>query len=70
MTIDRARFRRPVQPDVTLRIPVQVKRHRGAVWRFEGSAYIGDELCAEAEYSAMLTDISLGAAAAAWSGKE
>ena len=70
MTIDRARFRRPVQPDVTLRIPVHVKRHRGVVWRFEGKAYIGDELCAEAEYSAMLTDLTLGAAAATWSGKE
>jgi|SRR6185295_3895210 len=70
MTIDRARFRRVVQPGVTLRIPVHVKRHRGAVWRFEGKAYVGDELCAEAEYSAMLTDLTLGAAAAAWSGKE
>src|SRR5215475_14381099 len=51
MTIDRARFRRPVLPTVTLRIPVQVLRHRGSVWRFEGKAYVGEELCAEAEYS-------------------
>jgi 3-hydroxyacyl-[acyl-carrier-protein] dehydratase len=65
MTIDKARFRRPVQPGVTLRIPVHVQRHRGSVWRFEGRAYDGDELCAEAEYSAMLTDVSLAAAATA-----
>jgi len=70
MTIDRARFRRPVLPTVTLRIPVQVLRHRGSVWRFEGKAYVGEELCAEAEYSAMLTDLTLGAAAAIRSGKE
>ena len=60
MTIDKARFRRPVHPGVLLRLPVQVQRHRGPVWRFEGKAYVGDELCAEAEYSAMLTDSTLG----------
>ena len=59
MTIDKARFRRPVHPGATLRIPVKVQRHRGPVWRFEGKAYVGDELCAEAEYSAMLTEYSL-----------
>lgn len=62
MTIDKARFRRPVHPGVLLRIPVAVQRHRGPVWRFEGRAYVGEELCAEAEYSAMLTDQSLGQA--------
>ena len=61
MTIDRARFRRPVCPGELLRIPVQVLRNRGPVWKFEGKAYSGDELCAEAEYSAMLTDASLSA---------
>ena len=61
MTIDRARFRRPVHPGVVLRIPVKVLRHRGPVWRFAGQAFVGDELCAEAEYSAMLTGYSLAA---------
>ena len=56
MTIDKARFRRPVHPGSLLRMPVKVLRHRGSVWRFEGEAYVNDELCAEAEYSAMLTD--------------
>jgi len=59
MTIDRARFRRPVHPGAVLRLPVQVLRHRGPVWRFEGKAFVGEELCAEAEYSAMLTDATL-----------
>jgi 3-hydroxyacyl-[acyl-carrier-protein] dehydratase len=59
MTIDKARFRRPVHPGALLRLPVQVQRHRGSVWRFEGKALAGDELCAEAEYSAMLTEHSL-----------
>jgi 3-hydroxyacyl-[acyl-carrier-protein] dehydratase len=63
MTIDRARFRRPVLPGVTLRMPVHVQRHRGPVWRFAGKAFVGDELCAEAEYSAMLTDQALSVSA-------
>ena len=56
MTIDKARFRRPVHPGNVLRIPVKVIRHRGTVWRFEGKAFVNDELCAEAEYSAMITN--------------
>ena len=59
MTIDKARFRRPVTPGDLLRLPVRVQRHRGPVWRFEGEAFVGDELCAEAQYSAMLTERSL-----------
>ncbi len=59
MTIDKARCRRPVYPGVVMRIPVQVIRHRGPVWRFEGKAFVDDELCAEAEYSAMLTGQTL-----------
>jgi 3-hydroxyacyl-[acyl-carrier-protein] dehydratase len=56
MTIDRARFRRPVRPGDLLRIPVKVLRHRGPVWKFTGEAYVGDTLCAEAEFSAMIGD--------------
>jgi 3-hydroxyacyl-[acyl-carrier-protein] dehydratase len=56
MTIDKARFRRPVHPGVVMRLPVKVLRHRGPVWRFEGKAFVDDELCAEAEYSAMLPE--------------
>jgi 3-hydroxyacyl-[acyl-carrier-protein] dehydratase len=56
LTIDKARFRKPVHPGDMLRLPVQVIRHRGPVWRFEGKAYVGDALCAEAEYSAMIVD--------------
>lgn len=59
LTIDKARFRKPVRPGALLRLPVSVKRHRGPVWRFEGKAFVGDELCAEAEFSAMLTDQSI-----------
>ena len=56
MTIDKARFRRPVRPGDMLRFPVRATRHRGPVWRFSGEAYVGDELAAEAEFSAMIFD--------------
>jgi 3-hydroxyacyl-[acyl-carrier-protein] dehydratase len=56
MTIDKARFRRPVRPGDVLRFPVRAIRHRGPVWRFSGEAFVGDELCAEAEFSAMIFD--------------
>jgi 3-hydroxyacyl-[acyl-carrier-protein] dehydratase len=70
MTIDKARFRRPVRPGSLLRIPVRVQRNRGPVWKFEGKAYVGDELCAEAEYSAMLTSSSMNSAPALSSDAE
>ena len=62
MTIDKARFRRPVRPGDLLRLPVRVQRHRGPVWRFEGKAFVGNDLCAEAEYSAMISERGAGAA--------
>ncbi len=54
MSIDKARFRRPVRPGDMMRLPVRLVQSRGTVWRFEGKAYVGDTLCAQAEYSAML----------------
>lgn len=56
MTIDKARFRKPVVPGDTLRMPVKAIQRRGPVWRFEGQAFVGDKLCAEAEYSAMIAE--------------
>ncbi|HTT84404.1 MAG TPA: 3-hydroxyacyl-ACP dehydratase FabZ [Rhizomicrobium sp.] len=56
MTIDRARFRRPVRPGDLLRIPVRALRRRGPVWKFAGEAWVDGELCAEAEFSAMIRD--------------
>jgi 3-hydroxyacyl-[acyl-carrier-protein] dehydratase len=56
MTIEKARFRKPVTPGDTLRMPVKFQRRRGPVWRFEGQAFVKDTLCAEAEFSAMIHD--------------
>jgi 3-hydroxyacyl-[acyl-carrier-protein] dehydratase len=54
MTVESARFRNPVVPGDTLHIKVKKERCRGNVWKFNGEAYVGDKLCAEATYTAML----------------
>ena len=56
LNIDNARFRKPVVPGDLLRMPVKKLRQRGPVWKFEGKAFVGDDLCAEAEFSAMIHD--------------
>jgi 3-hydroxyacyl-[acyl-carrier-protein] dehydratase len=56
MTIEKARFRKPVVPGDLLRMPVKALRQRGPVWKFQGQAFVGDVLCAEAAFSAMIHD--------------
>jgi 3-hydroxyacyl-[acyl-carrier-protein] dehydratase len=56
MTIEKARFRKPVSPGDVLRMPVKLVRARGPVWKFEGQAFVDDVLVAEAEFSAMISD--------------
>ncbi|MGH1398336.1 MAG: 3-hydroxyacyl-ACP dehydratase FabZ [Alphaproteobacteria bacterium] len=58
MTIDNARFRAPVTPGDSMHIHVEKIRSRGAVWKFQGVAKVGDKVCAEATFSAMITDKS------------
>ncbi len=56
MTIDNARFRKPVTPGDSMYIHVEKIRSRGAVWKFKGVAKVDDKVCAEAVFSAMITD--------------
>ncbi|MGZ9097775.1 MAG: 3-hydroxyacyl-ACP dehydratase FabZ [Micavibrio sp.] len=56
MTIDNARFRKPVTPGDTMYIHVKKDRNRGGVWKFSAEARVDDVLCAEATYSAMILD--------------
>jgi 3-hydroxyacyl-[acyl-carrier-protein] dehydratase len=54
MTVDEARFRKPVTPGDTAYIHVSKVRQRGNVWKFRGEAKVNDVLCAEATYAAMI----------------
>ena len=56
MSIDNARFRRPVTPGDQLRIYVAKERSRANVWRFAAEAKVDGRLVAEATYAAMLMD--------------
>lgn len=56
MTIDEARFRKPVTPGDTVHIHVTKQRHRANVWKFKGEAKVNGVLVAEAIYSAMILD--------------
>jgi 3-hydroxyacyl-[acyl-carrier-protein] dehydratase len=60
LTIEKARFRKPVVPGDLLRMPVKKLAQRGPVWKFKGQAFVGDDLCAEAEFSAMIHDGAAG----------
>ena len=56
MTVDSARFRRPVFPGDVLKIHVSKIRNRKNVWKFRGEARVDGTLMAEATYSAMIMD--------------
>jgi 3-hydroxyacyl-[acyl-carrier-protein] dehydratase len=54
MSVDDARFRKPVVPGDTIHIHVQKERQRGPVWKFSAKAVVKDVLVAEATYAAMI----------------
>lgn len=56
MTIENARFRRPVVPGDQMRIQVYKERSRGAVWKFRGEVTVDGTVAAEAVFSAMIRD--------------
>jgi 3-hydroxyacyl-[acyl-carrier-protein] dehydratase len=57
MTIDQARFRRPVVPGDQLRIKVVKQQKKFGVWKFVGQATVQDQLAAEAIISAKIMDL-------------
>jgi 3-hydroxyacyl-[acyl-carrier-protein] dehydratase len=56
MSIESARFRKPLFPGDCLRIPVVKLRKHSNVWKYEGKAYNNGSLAAEAVFSAMLIE--------------
>ena len=56
MTIDQARFRKPVFPGARLNIHVTKLRSRANVWKFSGEAKVDGVLVAQATFSAMIMD--------------
>ena len=56
MSVEGAKFRRPVVPGDQLRVHIVKQRSRGNVWRFHAIARVDGVAVAEATYSAMIMD--------------
>lgn len=56
MSIEKAKFRKPVVPGDQLRLEISILQQRGNVWKFSGNAIVEEKVVAEAEFTAMLTD--------------
>ena len=56
MSVDGARFRKPVVPGDSVRVEVEKVHRRGNVWKFSGKAVVEGTVVAEATYAAMIRD--------------
>ena len=56
MSIEKAKFRKPVVPGDVLNIHVSKLQNRGPVWKFNGQAKVDGAVVAEADFSAMIID--------------
>ena len=54
LTIDKAKFRKPVIPGDVVRYRMTKERRRGDIWRFHGEATVDGQMVAEAVVSAMI----------------
>jgi len=61
MTIESAKFRRPVVPGDQLRLNVTKIRNRANVWKFSANATVDGVSVAEAVFAAMIMDNQAGA---------
>ncbi len=56
MAIENAKFRKPVEPGVLLKLHVEFVQKRSSVCKFSGKAMIDGALAAEASFTAMIAD--------------
>ena len=54
MSLENAKFRKPVLPNSNLLLNVKKVQHRGLVWKFSGEAKVKNSRVADATYSAMI----------------
>lgn len=60
MSIEEAKFRKPVIPGVVLELHCEAQKSRGNVWKFKGIAMVNGAKVAEATYSAMIMEDKSG----------
>jgi len=56
MSIDNAKFRRPVTPGDQLRFELEMKAFRRSTCKMSGKAFVNEDLVAEADFMAMVVD--------------
>ena len=56
MSIEKAKFRKPVVPGDQLRFEVNVLQQRNNVWKFSAQAIVDDKVVAEADFTAMVSE--------------
>ena len=56
MSIERAKFRKPVVPGDQLIMELKVLQQRGNVWKLAGVAKVNDKVVTEADLTAMITN--------------
>lgn len=54
MSVEEAKFRKPVVPGDVMNLEVAKTRHRSKVWKFQGIARVSGQVAAEAQFTAML----------------
>ena len=58
MSIEKARFRKPIVPDCKLLLNIEAVRSHGRVWKYKGEAFVGEIKMADAQWSATIVDKS------------
>ena len=56
LSIDKAKFRKPVEPGDMLSLIVNVTQNRGKTWKFNGHAIANKVLVAESDFTAMMVE--------------
>ncbi|MCB4821118.1 3-hydroxyacyl-ACP dehydratase FabZ [Roseicella aerolata] len=56
MTVENAKFRKPVVPGDQMRVHVVKEKQRGNIWKFTAEAKVDGKVVAEATYAAMILD--------------
>ncbi len=56
MSVEKARFRKPVVPDCELHLDIEAIRSHSRVWKYKGIAKVNGDKMADAEWSATIVD--------------
>ena len=55
--IDNCRFKKPVIPGDVLKLTVSIEKVKGGIWKYNGTATVEDDTCAQAELMCALRKI-------------